>query len=126
MFGMIERKIHKIQIKDLNMKFICEFYEAKENRETILLVLNETKYYTNIGYEEVSIFSGDLPELLYHFGFLYKGKYVDENALSVTIKRLRDKLEDNSSAPRYIKTVYGIGYTWSDERLGGIQKGTHG
>lgn len=53
-------------------------------------------------------------------------QYVDENALSVTIKRLRDKLEDNSSAPRYIKTVYGIGYTWSDERLGGIQKGTHG
>jgi len=39
--------------------------------------------------------------------------YVDENALSVTIKRLRDKLEDNPSAPRYIKTVYGIGYTWA-------------
>ena len=34
--------------------------------------------------------------------------YVDENALSVTVKRLRDKLE----APAYIKTVYGIGYTW--------------
>lgn len=53
-------------------------------------------------------------------------QYVDENALSVTIKRLRDKLEDNSSAPRYIKTVYGIGYTWSDERIGGMQRGTHG
>lgn len=39
--------------------------------------------------------------------------YVDENALSVTVKRLRDKLEDNPSAPRYIKTVYGVGYTWS-------------
>lgn len=38
--------------------------------------------------------------------------YVDENALSVCIKRLRDKLEDNSSKPKYIKTVYGIGYTW--------------
>ena len=39
-------------------------------------------------------------------------EYVDENALSVTIKRLRDKLEDSPSAPKYIKTVYGIGYTW--------------
>lgn len=39
--------------------------------------------------------------------------YVDENALSVTVKRLRDKLEDNPAAPRYIKTVYGVGYTWS-------------
>ncbi|KGP75427.1 OmpR family two-component response regulator [Desulfosporosinus sp. Tol-M] len=40
-------------------------------------------------------------------------EYVDENALSVTIKRLRDKLEDIPSAPQYIKTVYGIGYTWT-------------
>ena len=40
-------------------------------------------------------------------------EYVDENALSVTIKRLRDKLEAIPSAPQYIKTVYGIGYTWA-------------
>jgi len=40
-------------------------------------------------------------------------EYVDENALSVTIKRLRDKLEDSPSNPQYIKTVYGIGYTWA-------------
>lgn len=40
-------------------------------------------------------------------------EYVDENALSVTIKRLRDKLEDNPSHPEYIKTVYGLGYTWA-------------
>ncbi|MDD2235320.1 MAG: response regulator transcription factor [Desulfitobacteriaceae bacterium] len=39
--------------------------------------------------------------------------YVDENALSVCIKRLRDKLEDNSSQPQYIKTVYGVGYSWT-------------
>lgn len=40
-------------------------------------------------------------------------EYVDENALSVTIKRLRDKLEDTPTKPQYIKTVYGIGYTWA-------------
>lgn len=39
-------------------------------------------------------------------------EYVDENALSVTVKRLRDKLEDTPSKPVYLKTVYGIGYTW--------------
>ena len=39
--------------------------------------------------------------------------YVDENALSVTVKRLRDKLEETPSKPRYIKTVYGLGYTWA-------------
>ena len=34
------------------------------------------------------------------------GEYVDPN-------RLRDKLEDMPSKPRFIKTVYGIGYTWA-------------
>lgn len=39
--------------------------------------------------------------------------YVDENALSVTVRRLRGKLEDEPSKPKYIKTVYGIGYVWA-------------
>ena len=40
-------------------------------------------------------------------------EYVEENALSVTVKRLRDKLEDTPSKPRFLKTVYGVGYTWA-------------
>lgn len=40
-------------------------------------------------------------------------EYVDENALSVTVKRLRGKLEDTPSSPQYLKTVYGIGYAWA-------------
>ncbi len=37
-------------------------------------------------------------------------QYVDENALSVSIKRLRTKLGKDSC----IKTVYGIGYMWQN------------
>ncbi len=40
-------------------------------------------------------------------------QFVEENSLSVTVKRLRDKLEDSPSKPRFLKTVYGIGYTWA-------------
>ena len=40
-------------------------------------------------------------------------EFVDENALSVTVKRLRSKLEDTPSSPQKLKTVYGIGYTWA-------------
>ena len=39
-------------------------------------------------------------------------EYVEDNALSVGIRRLRDKLEDVPSKPGYIKTVYGKGYIW--------------
>lgn len=42
-------------------------------------------------------------------------EYVDENALSVTVKRLRDKIEETPSKPKYIQTVYGIGYVWRAE-----------
>ena len=38
--------------------------------------------------------------------------YVEENALSVTVRRLREKLEADPSRPQYLKTVYGVGYTW--------------
>jgi DNA-binding response OmpR family regulator len=37
--------------------------------------------------------------------------FVDENALSVAVKRLRDKLD----AKDLIKTVYGLGYMWVKE-----------
>lgn len=40
-------------------------------------------------------------------------EFVDEHALTVVVNRLRNKLNDNSNHPEYIKTVYGIGYTWT-------------
>ena len=40
-------------------------------------------------------------------------EFVDAHALTVAVKRLRDKLEDDTQKPEYVKTVYGIGYTWA-------------
>ena len=40
------------------------------------------------------------------------GEYVDENALSVTVNRLRRKLENKKDGASYIQTVYGQGYIW--------------
>lgn len=36
--------------------------------------------------------------------------YGDENVINVHIRRLREKIEDNPSKPKYIKTIWGIGY----------------
>lgn len=41
-------------------------------------------------------------------------EYVEDNALSVGIRRLRDKLEMQPSRPVHIKTVYGKGYIWEN------------
>ncbi len=47
-------------------------------------------------------------------------EYVNEHALTVVIKRLRDKIEDSKREMPYIKTVYGIGYAWNNDN-GSIQ-----
>ena len=38
------------------------------------------------------------------------GDFVEDNTLTVYIKRLRDKIEDNPTNPIFIKTVRGLGY----------------
>lgn len=37
-------------------------------------------------------------------------EYVNDNTLTVYIKRIREKIEDNPTAPRIIETVRGVGY----------------
>lgn len=43
------------------------------------------------------------------------GEFIDDNTLSVYIRRLREKIEEDSSNPKYIKTVRGLGYRWDKE-----------
>ncbi len=39
--------------------------------------------------------------------------YIDSNSLTVYIRRLRTKIEDNPGRPRRIVTVRGMGYKWN-------------
>ena len=43
------------------------------------------------------------------------GSYVDDNTLSVYIRRLREKIERDPSRPEYLMTVRGMGYRWEGE-----------
>ena len=38
------------------------------------------------------------------------GEFVNDNTLTVYIKRLREKIENDAQHPEIIKTVRGIGY----------------
>jgi DNA-binding response OmpR family regulator len=35
---------------------------------------------------------------------------VDDNTITVYIKRIRSKIEENPKEPKYLKTIRGIGY----------------
>lgn len=83
-----------------------EFYkkdkliELSKTEQKLLKLLVDNRGYT--------VSRNDLVDRIWTDG----AEYVDENALSVTVKRLRDKLEEVPSNPTYIKTIYGIGYMW--------------
>lgn len=42
-----------------------------------------------------------------------EGEFIDDSTLSVYIRRLREKLEEDPSRPRYLVTVRGVGYRWN-------------
>ncbi|WP_281420379.1 response regulator transcription factor [Tissierella simiarum] len=49
------------------------------------------------------------------YNFVWKDDYFgDENVINVHISRLREKIEDIPSQPKYIKTLWGIGYRLGD------------
>jgi DNA-binding response OmpR family regulator len=47
------------------------------------------------------------------------GEFIDDNTLSVHIRRLREKIESNPGAPNYIITIRGVGYKWNADTTGG-------
>ncbi len=50
-------------------------------------------------------------EQLYHQ--VWNENLVDDNTIMVYIKRIREKIEDDSKKPAYLKTVRGIGYIFN-------------
>lgn len=44
------------------------------------------------------------------YDMVWNNSVIDENSIMVYINRLRQKIEDNPSEPKYIQTVRGIGY----------------
>ena len=51
------------------------------------------------------------------YSLIWNDAYIgDENAVNVHISRLRNKIEDNPKSPKYILTVWGIGYKSGDGR----------
>lgn len=42
------------------------------------------------------------------------GDYVDDNTLSVYVRRLREKVEEDPSHPKHLLTIRGFGYQWKE------------
>jgi len=81
-------------------------YEVRKNGQPLELTLREFELLKYLAERENRVFSREqlLEEV---WGYEYYG---DIRTVDVTVRRLREKLEDDSSDPKYIMTKRGIGY----------------
>ncbi|MCV9885540.1 response regulator transcription factor [Metabacillus halosaccharovorans] len=97
-------ELENVQINTLEGK-------VYKNGEEILL--------TALEYRLFLIFANHIGQVLTRNQLLERiwdvaGEFVNDNTLTVYIKRLREKLEDNPRNPMIIKTVRGMGYKVGD------------
>ncbi|MBE6034297.1 response regulator [Aminipila sp.] len=89
-----------------NLEIDMNRYEVRKNNQVLELTLREFELLKYLAERENKVFSREqlLEEV---WGYEYYG---DIRTVDVTVRRLREKLEDDSSSPKYIMTKRGIGY----------------
>ncbi|WP_129596307.1 response regulator YycF [Anaerophilus nitritogenes] len=97
-------KMNNIISGDLNID--VNKYEVKKRDQIIELTLREFELLKYLATQENQVFTREqlLEEV---WGYEYYG---DIRTVDVTIRRLREKVEDHSSNPKYILTKRGVGY----------------
>lgn len=76
MVWLVEKRIYKIQYKDLTMERICRFYECEDNKYTIVMIYDGEEYYTHIEFMELMPFF-DEKDLFFYLSSSIKNKCVD-------------------------------------------------
>lgn len=87
--------------------------EVQKNGKRIELTISEYKLLLYLVENTGVVLSAN--QILGHL-WDYDERYVDANTLTVYIRRLRTKIEDNPSSPKNILTVRGRGYKWNEEK----------
>ncbi|GAF16223.1 two-component response regulator [Bacillus sp. JCM 19046] len=111
------------------IRSVLRRYEKKTEKQAVVelqsirIHVREAKVYkrdeeilmTALEYRLLMIFANHLGQTLSRTQLLEQiwdvaGDFVNDNTLTVYIKRLREKLEDNPQKPTLIQTVRGLGY----------------
>lgn len=108
-YNIPEKKLIDNKIFDFTL--LPEEYAILKSGERIQL--------TNKEYKLLQFFINNPKKIFTKFQ-IYKEVWDDEflnddNVLNVTMRRLRKKIEDDPSSPKYIITIWGIGYKLGDD-----------
>ncbi len=103
-----QQEEEQLKIGELLMK--TKDYSVEKNGEKIELTAKEFEILKLLMKNPKRVYT---KEQLY--SSIWNDRYCeDENAVNVHISRLRSKIEDNPRSPKYIVTVWGIGYKMGD------------
>lgn len=118
---LLKHKINAILRRNTNDNAdVFEYKNMKINYDKMAVSLNdEVVNLTATEFKLLEVLSKNKGQVLTKEILLQKlwddsGNFVDENTLSVNIRRLRKKIETDSKNPEYIKTVFGVGYTFGE------------
>ena len=98
-------------MKHGNLTINIDKYEVRKNDEIIDLTLREFELLKFLSLQPEKIYSREaLLEKVW--GYEYYG---DVRTVDVTVRRLREKIEDDASNPRYVVTRRGVGYYFAKQ-----------
>lgn len=108
--GKIAESGNTISSGDIKV-YLNEGKVIKGDEEIVLTALEYRLLLTLIKNSGMVLSRNSILENLWDTG----GEFVDDNTLSVYIRRLREKIEEDAAKPKYIITVRGMGYKWNEE-----------
>ncbi|MEY8351619.1 response regulator transcription factor [Bacillus cereus] len=123
------------RIKALMRRFLVLGSNASTQEKTLLtfkgLTIDVNKYTVNVNDADISLTGKELellkffasnPEQVFTktqlFRNVWNSNYIeDDNTVMVHIRKLRKKIETDPSNPKFIQTVWGIGYKFVGEKI---------
>jgi len=102
-------------------KNILEFKDLKIDLAGYNVYLEDEKIQMSAKEFEILKYLALNPERVYSREQIFNqiwgfNEYGDINTVTVHIRKIREKIEENSSNPEYIETVWGVGYKFVGER----------
>lgn len=114
-----------------NIRRVQSYSDRKHEEEVLIfgeIVINKRGYKVHKNSVDVHITSMEFKLLIYlidnagivltrnqMLNKVWGDDYYDENLVNATIKRLRKKIETNPDAPKYVKTIWGVGYVFEGD-----------
>ena len=96
--------------KERGITINTDSFQVRKNGVPIALTQREYELLTFLASHPGKVFSRvDLMEQVWNYGYVGD----DARTVDVTVRRLREKIEDNPAAPAYILTRRGVGYYFS-------------